>query len=54
MIIDLNLEERSLMALLIKDELSLLIEYRKKSILENNIQYYNEKIDSYKIILQKI
>lgn len=54
MIIDLNLEERALIALLIKDEVSLLREYRRQSTIESNIDYYVEKIDAYKSILTKI
>jgi len=54
MIIDLNLEERALIALLIKDEVSLLKEYLRKSTVDSNIDYYVEKIDAYKSILTKL
>jgi hypothetical protein len=52
--VDLNLEERSLIALLIKDSLSLLKEYRRQSTIESNIDYYVEKIEAYKLILTKL
>jgi hypothetical protein len=54
MIIDLNLEERALIALLIKDEVALLKQYRAKVITEINVEYFDEKIDAYETILQKL
>jgi len=52
--VNLNLEERALIALLIKDEVSLLKEYRRQSTIDDNIDYYVEKIDAYKLILTKL
>lgn len=54
MIINLNLEERALIALLIKDEVALVKQYRAKVIEDSNVEYFDEKIDAYETILDKL
>ena len=54
MIINLNLEQRALIALLIKDEVALVKQYREKVITEINLEYFDEKIDAYETILNKL
>ena len=54
MIINLNLEQRALIALLIKDEVALVKQYRDKVITESNVEYFDEKIDAYETILNKL
>jgi hypothetical protein len=54
MIIELNLEQRALIALLIKDEISLVKQYREKVISEINVEYFDEKIDAYETIYNKL
>lgn len=54
MIINLNLEQRALIALLIKDEVALVKQYRDKVITESNLEYFDEKIDAYETILNKL
>ncbi len=54
MIIELNLEQRALIALLIKDEVSLVKQYRAKVITDSNVEYFDEKIDAYETILNKL
>ena len=54
MIIELNLEQRALIALLIQDEISLVKQYREKVISEINVAYFDEKIDAYETIYNKL
>lgn len=54
MIIELNLEQRALIALLIQDEVALVKQYRDKVITDSNVAYFDEKIDAYKTILNKL
>ena len=54
MIVNLNLEERALIALLIKDEVVKVKQYREKLIAEMDVEYFDEKIDAYETILNKL
>ena len=54
MIVELNLKQRSLMSLLIIEEVNLLKQYRKQVITDSNVEYLDEKIDAYETILAKI
>jgi len=54
MMVDLNLAERSLIALLIVDEVNLIKQYRSQVVSETALEYADEKIDAYQEILAKI
>jgi len=54
MIINLNLEERALIALLIEDDVAKVKQYRDKLITEMDVEYFDEKINAYETILNKL
>ena len=54
MIINLNLEQRALIALLIKDEVAALEYRRRQTNSEELVDFLDEKIDAYETILNKL
>jgi len=54
MTIDLNLEQRALIALLIKDEISALEYRRRQTNIEDLVDFLDEKIDAYETIFNKL
>lgn len=54
MTINLNLEQRALIGLLIKDEISALEYRRRQTNIEDLVDFLDEKIDAYETIFNKL